>query len=92
MIVKIECPSCKTEGSMSLADVRYSGPYKCWKCKELFAIEIQDDRLISCEPLSQEEFNKILEQQQQEQEDEKKYREEMQRKKDIEDLKNKFRR
>lgn len=92
MIVKIECPSCKTEGSMSLADVRYSGPYKCWKCKELFAIEIQDDRLISCEPLNQEEFNKILEQQQQEQEGEKKYREEMQRKKDIEDLKNKFRR
>ncbi len=77
---------------MSLADVRYSGPYKCWKCKELFAIEIQDDRLISCEPLNQEEFNKILEQQQQEQEGEKKYREEMQRKKDIEDLKNKFRR
>ncbi len=58
MIVKIECPSCKTDGNMSLADVYYKGPYKCWKCKELFTIEIKDDKLISCEPLSQEEFER----------------------------------
>ena len=85
MIVKIECPSCETEGSMSLADVKYVGPYKCWKCKELFTIEIQDDRLISCEPLSQEEFDKLQEELRAEQEEQK-------RRQEMEDFKNKFRR
>ena len=85
MIVKIECPSCQTEGSMSLADVEYVGPYKCWKCKELFNIEIQDDRLISCEPLSQEEFDRLQEEMRAEQEEQK-------RRQEMEDFKNKFRR
>jgi hypothetical protein len=84
MIVKIECPSCQTEGNMSLADVRYSGPYKCWKCKELFSIEIQDDELISCEPMSQEEFEKHLEAQREAQE-------ELKRQQEIEEFKNRFR-
>jgi len=84
MIIKFECPSCKTEGSMSFADVHYIGPYKCWKCKELFTIEIQNDELISCEPLSQEEFENQLEIQQQEQE-------ELKRQQEIEEFKNKFR-
>ncbi len=92
MIMKITCPGCETEGSMSLADVRYSGPYKCWKCKALYSIVVENDALISCEPLSEEGFQKILEEQRKQQEDEKQYMEEMQKQREIEELKNKFRR
>ena len=58
MMLKIKCPKCETDGSVSLADSIYKGPYKCWKCRELFTIEIRNNELISCEPLSQEEFEK----------------------------------
>jgi len=84
MIVKIECPSCKTSGSMSLADAIYTGPYKCWKCKALFSINIQNDKLRSCEPLSEEEFKKHLEEQ-------RKQKEQLKRQQEIEDVKNRFR-
>ena len=58
MMVKIKCLKCGTEGSLSLAQPAYQGPYRCWKCRELFTIEIADNELKSCEPLSQEEFDK----------------------------------
>ncbi|MFC1987381.1 hypothetical protein ACFLVH_02415 [Chloroflexota bacterium] len=58
MIVKIKCPKCGTDGSLSLAQSSYKGPYKCWKCRELFTIEMVNDNLKSLEPLSQEEFDK----------------------------------
>ena len=57
-IVKIKCPKCETEGSLSLAQSSYNGPYKCWKCRELFTIEMVNDNLKSLEPLSQEEFDR----------------------------------
>ena len=58
MILKIRCPECDTEGSFSLADPSYEGPYRCWKCKGLFTMKIEGSELKSCEPLSQEEFDK----------------------------------
>ena len=58
MILKIRCPKCETEGGFSLADPTYEGPYRCWKCKGLFTIKIENGELKSCEPLSQEEFDK----------------------------------
>ena len=58
MMVKIRCPRCNTEGSFSLADTSYQGPYRCWKCRELFSIEVENNELKSCEPLSQEEFER----------------------------------
>ena len=58
MMIKIACPECGTEGSFSLADPSYEGPYKCWKCRALFSIRIADNKLESCEPLSQEEFER----------------------------------
>lgn len=84
MIVKIDCPGCRTAGSMSLADVRYTGPYRCWKCKNLYTIEIRDDKLISCKPLSQEEFVK-------QQEEQKKRQEELKKQQELDDFKNRFR-
>ena len=58
MLVKIKCLKCGTEGSLSLVEVRYQGPYRCWKCRELFTIKIENNELKSCEPLSQEEFER----------------------------------
>ena len=56
MAIIIKCPDCNSEGSLSLVDPNYRGPYKCWKCKALFTIEIEDNELKSCNPLSQEDF------------------------------------
>ncbi len=58
MIAKVKCPKCNTEGSLSLVESIYQGPYRCWKCRELFTIRLENNELKSCEPLSQEEFEK----------------------------------
>ena len=58
MIVKIKCTKCSTEGSLSLSESSYQGPYRCWKCRELFTIRMENNELKSCELLSQEEFEK----------------------------------
>ena len=57
-MMEIKCPKCDTEGSLSLVEPTYEGPYRCWKCRELFLIKIEGNELKSCEPLSQEEFEK----------------------------------
>ena len=56
--MKIKCPACQTEGTTSLIESSYEGPYRCWKCRALFTIELKNNELISCEPLSEEEFQK----------------------------------
>ncbi len=58
MMIKIKCPECGIEGSMSLLESSYEGPYKCWKCRVLFTIRLKNNELESCEPLSQEDFEK----------------------------------
>ena len=58
MIFKITCPECKTEGSFSLADPYYQGPYRCWKCRVLYTVLIENGELKSCTPLTQEEFER----------------------------------
>ena len=61
MMVKIKCPKCETEGSLSLVEADYQGPYRCWKCRELFTLTLKNNELKSCEPLSDEEFEKLQE-------------------------------
>jgi len=61
MLVKIKCPKCATEGTISLVESIYQGPYRCWKCRQLFAIKLEDNKLQSCEPMSQEDFDKLQE-------------------------------
>jgi len=58
MLIKIKCPKCGIEGSLSFTESSYQGPYRCWKCRELFTIKIDNNELKSCKPLSQEEFEK----------------------------------
>ena len=70
MLIKLKCPKCDIENSLSLADATHQGAYRCWKCRELFAIRIEDNELKSCEAITQEEFD---------------------RQREIESLKNKFR-
>jgi len=43
---------------MSLIQSSYEGPYRCWKCRALFSIELKNNELTSCEPLSEEELQK----------------------------------
>jgi hypothetical protein len=38
---------------MSLSDPSYKGPYKCYKCREIFAIEIADNELKHSGPFDQ---------------------------------------
>jgi len=58
MLIKIKCPKCNIEGSLSLVEPNYQGPYRCWKCRELFTLKLENNELKSCEPLSQAEFEK----------------------------------
>jgi len=57
-MITLECPKCEAETKLSLVEKNYEGPRRCWKCHELFTIKIENNVLISCEPLSQEEFEK----------------------------------
>ena len=58
MMIKIKCPECGVEGSTSLVEPSYEGPYRCWKCRALFTIVLENNQLKSCEPLTEEEFNR----------------------------------
>lgn len=58
MLVKIKCPACQTEGTLSLIESSYDGPYRCWRCRALFTIELKNNEPISCEPLSEEDLQK----------------------------------
>jgi len=61
MLVKIKCSKCETDGSFSLADLVYEGPYRCWKCRELFIIKMKNNKLLSIEAISEEEFDRQME-------------------------------
>jgi hypothetical protein len=74
----IKCPKCGTDSKLSLLQSRYEGPHKCWKCRELFTIKIENNEVKSCEPLSQEEFDR--------------QRQESDRQREIEALKSKLKR
>jgi len=60
-MVTIKCPECGVDGSMSLIDEKYNGPYKCWKCRAYLKICLVDNNLESCEVITEEEFNKLRE-------------------------------
>ena len=57
-MITMVCPRCGAESKLSFVEDSYEGPRRCWKCRELFTIKIGNNELISCEPLSQEEFEK----------------------------------
>jgi hypothetical protein len=81
MMITIKCPSCGTEGSQSLLEPNYQGPYRCWKCRELFSISIENNEVMSMEPINEEQMKEMQAQHQQEEE----------QRRQIEELKAKFR-
>ncbi len=58
MLFKIKCPKCGDQGSMSLLDSTYNGPYRCWKCHELYTVHLENGGLKSWEPLNEEDFRR----------------------------------
>jgi DNA-directed RNA polymerase subunit RPC12/RpoP len=58
MFARIKCPKCGVEGSMSLIESSYRGPYRCWKCSSLFTLSLESGEVRSIEPLSQEEYQR----------------------------------
>jgi hypothetical protein len=61
MAIKIKCPSCESEGSISLLNQEFSGPYRCWKCRSLYTINIHEGAVVTIEPLSEEALEKLKE-------------------------------
>ncbi|MDD5039288.1 MAG: hypothetical protein PHN78_08275 [Dehalococcoidales bacterium] len=59
MFIHIECPSCQTLGQFSALDGNYSGPYRCWQCKALYSVEIEDGEMISCKPMTESELEEL---------------------------------
>lgn len=57
-MLKIKCPSCGTEGTLSLQESYYEGPYTCWNCRAYFSIKIEDGQLKSLGAISQEELRR----------------------------------
>lgn len=55
-MISIICPKCGAETKLSLLDSSYEGPRKCWKCREILKIKIENNRLVSCESMTSEEF------------------------------------
>ena len=55
---EIKCPKCNVDGRISLVESSYHGPYRCWKCRALFTITIENNVLTACESLDQEELDK----------------------------------
>ncbi len=59
MLISIVCPRCDTEGKFSIVQSVYQGPFKCWKCREMYTIRLENDKLIYCQPLNPEEYAKF---------------------------------
>ncbi len=81
MMITIKCPSCGTEGSQSLLEPTYQGPYRCWKCRELFSIRIENNEVTAWEPITEDRLKELQAQHSQEEE----------QRRQIEELKAKFR-
>ncbi len=56
---KINCPKCNTDSVLSLSQELYQGPFRCWKCRATYTIRVENDVLKSCEPLDQQEFDRM---------------------------------
>jgi hypothetical protein len=56
----IQCPDCGVGTNLSFDQSVYEGPFRCWKCRGLFRIRIENEVLQSCEPLSEEELEQEM--------------------------------
>jgi hypothetical protein len=63
MIAKLICPSCQTLGQFSVLGGSYKGPYRCWKCRTLYTIDIENGEAISWLPMAEKELEDLKAQQ-----------------------------
>ena len=59
MLAKIVCPSCQTMGQFSVEGGNFKGPYRCWKCRTLYTLDMVNSEVVSLQPLTDEEFKEI---------------------------------
>jgi transposase-like protein len=59
----IACPQCGVNTSLSFLEPIYRGPFRCWKCRGAFLIELENEALKSWRPMTEEELNDYMEQQ-----------------------------
>jgi hypothetical protein len=59
MIAKITCPSCKTLGQFAVEGGNFEGPYRCWKCRALYILDMVNSEVVSLQPLTEVEFEKL---------------------------------
>lgn len=52
MVVTVKCPACKNDSQMSFTSEIYVGPFRCWKCAQLYMITVEDGNLVSCEAIA----------------------------------------
>jgi hypothetical protein len=57
----LKCPECGTKTSLALTQSVYEGPFRCWKCRGTFVVTIHGEELKSYESITEEEFEKYLE-------------------------------
>jgi hypothetical protein len=60
-VFAIVCPNCGVDTYLSLDNVVYEGPFRCWKCRGTFVVKIEDEELKYCKPISEEAFEKMRE-------------------------------
>ena len=50
------CPQCGQKIKLFLIESAYQGPLKCAKCKGLFRVRIEGEKLKCWEPMTEEEL------------------------------------
>ena len=55
-MIVIECPACGEKTYLSLDQPAYHGPFRCWKCRGTFMVQIENEEMKSIEPISEDEF------------------------------------
>ncbi len=58
MQITIKCPACNSDSSFFVVKDVFQGPFRCWKCKELYTVKVQNGELKKCDPLAKEVFEK----------------------------------
>jgi hypothetical protein len=58
MKIDVKCPNCKADSAFFVVKSIFQGPFRCWKCKELFTLKVNDGEILLFEPLSKDDFEK----------------------------------
>ena len=60
-MLKIKCPLCGTDSQMSLLQSSYQMPFRCWSCRNLFTLTVEDNQVKSLVGMSADEYAKYKE-------------------------------